>query len=89
MIFKRVKEFYTEEYRVDEAIYPLTIIKDRYNGVYSDGKYLAFNLDFDEIPPGAIGDDTECRNFFDNCDSYGRGDSIEVAICDLYVRMNR
>lgn len=24
-------------------IYPLTIIKDMYNGTYSDGKYLAFN----------------------------------------------
>lgn len=39
-------------------IYPLTIICDRYSGTYSGGEYLAFNLDFDEIPQEVLGDDT-------------------------------
>lgn len=35
---------------IEDEIYPLTIISDRYTGAYSGGEYLAFNLDFDEIP---------------------------------------
>lgn len=31
-------------------VYPVTIVKDRYQGTYSRGKYLAFNLDQEEVP---------------------------------------
>lgn len=45
-------------------IYPLTIIRDRYNDVYSGGKYLAFNLDADEIPTAIWGMMWSVGNFF-------------------------
>jgi len=65
-------------------IYPLTIIRDRYNGVYSGGKYLAFNLDIDEIPPEVIGNDVEARNFFYYTNIiYGKGETIMDAVNDL------
>ena len=32
---------------MNNEMYPLTIIKDRYNGTYSGGMYLAFNLEYD------------------------------------------
>lgn len=38
------------EDKIKLELYPLTIIKDRYSGVYSGGKWLAFNLDPEEIP---------------------------------------
>ena len=70
-------------------IYPLTIIADRYTGVYSGGEYLAFNLEFIEIPSEVIGNDVECRNFFDNNTNlvYGRGNTPDEAIKDLAKQM--
>lgn len=68
----------------ESDIYPLTIIKDRYMGTYSGGKYLAFNLDFDEIPEDVIGSDVPCRQFFYETDLvYGKGSTVDEAIKDL------
>ena len=49
-----------------EDIYPLTIIKDRYGGVYSGGKYTAWNLDFTDIPKAIDFDDVTCMQFWNN-----------------------
>lgn len=69
-------------------VYPLTVIRDRYNGVYSGGDYLAFNLDFDEMSPGIIGDDVECANFFYECAVvYGKGDTLMAAVADLCEKL--
>lgn len=68
----------------DNEIYPLTVIKDRYRGTYSGGKYLAFNLDFNEIPEDVIGSDVPCRQFFYETDLvYGKGSTVDEAIKDL------
>lgn len=40
-------------------IYPLTIIKDRYNGVYSGASYLAFNQFNDRLDKSIGGSDPE------------------------------
>jgi hypothetical protein len=75
-------------------IYPLTIIRDRYNDVYSGGKYLAFNLDADEIPTEIWGDDVECREFFYKVEQgrndilIGKGHTIEEAVINLQEKMN-
>lgn len=45
-------------------IYPVTIISDRYDGVYSGGKWTAWNLDESEIPEDASGDDLACYDFW-------------------------
>ena len=75
---------------MDNEIYPLTVIKDRYRGTYSGGKYLAFNLDFNEIPEDVIGSDVPCRQFFYETDLiYGRGNTPDEAIWDLATQRLR
>lgn len=44
--------------------WPLTIHADRYGGTYSGGAYLAWSLDFDEIPEEVNGSDPECMSFW-------------------------
>ena len=45
-------------------IYPLTIMKDRYSGVYSEGAYLAFNDYFHRLPKAIAGSDGDCISFW-------------------------
>lgn len=74
-----------------KEIYPLTIICDRYSGTYSGGEYLAFNLDFSEIPTEILCDDVTCMEFWDyNSDKYiiGKGSCIDEAIDNLVELLN-
>lgn len=74
-----------------KEIYPLTIINDRYGGIYSKGKYLAFNLEYDEIPSSINGDDTDCLLFWLENEDYlvGKGNSVEKAIEDLCYKIRK
>lgn len=75
-------------FKLSEPIYPLTIIADRYDGTYSGGKYLAFNMDFDEMPEEIIGDDVSCCNIFYRPDFvYGKGETITEAYMDLVSKL--
>lgn len=47
-------------------VYPLTIVKDRYNGSYSGAKYTAWNCDFWDVPEEIEGGDIECMDFWEN-----------------------
>ena len=71
----------------NKDIYPLTIIRDRYNGVYSKGKYLAFNTDYYDIPQEIDGDDVECFDFWYSLEPnkyiIGKGNTIEEALENL------
>ena len=74
-----------------EDIYPLTIIKDRYNGSYSKGKYLAFNLDQWDIDDAIGGSDTDEMNYWDVRDSsnmVGKGDTIEQSVLNLLEKIS-
>jgi hypothetical protein len=71
-------------------IYPLTIICDRYSGTYSGGEYLAFNLDFCEIPQAVLGDDTTAMEFWDYYSKdyiVGKGRTVSQALLDLYMKL--
>ena len=74
-----------------DDIYPLTIITDRYYGTYSGANYLAFNLDYDEIPQEINASDIDCYNFWlDNKDMVvGKGASIIEAIVDLMFKIDK
>ena len=48
-----------------EDIYPLTVIRDRYNGTYSGASYLAFNLDSNLVPSEIHDSDVPCSYFWD------------------------
>ena len=47
-----------------EDIYPLTIMRDRYGGVYSEGQFLAFNDYFHHLPKDIAGSDGDCLTFW-------------------------
>ena len=48
----------------ERQIYPVTIIRSRYGGVYEGGRWVAFLCSHEEVPEGAIGDDVECAEFW-------------------------
>ena len=70
-------------------IYPLTIVRDRYNGIYSGGMYLAFNLDYYEIPIEISGSDIPCWEWWNNNKDYlvGKGETPTKAINDLLKKL--
>ena len=78
-----------ESYKINKdlelyEIYPLTITKDRYGGVYSGGTVLAVKSY--SFPEEVFGDDTTCSEFW-TYDSrrniIGVGNTIHDAIVDL------
>lgn len=69
-------------------IYPLTIVRDRYSGVYSGAKFTAWNLHSHNIPEDVAGSDPDCMNFWYNDDIVcGKGDTPEQAQNDLFVNL--
>lgn len=64
--------------------YPVTVVKDRYGGCYSGGRWVAFPLDTSEIPKEVMGEDIECGEFWDlNEEPVGIGHWAEDAVDDL------
>ena len=72
---------------------PVEIEAFQYDGdlIYSNGKYLAFNLEYDEIPSSINGDDVDCHSFWIENEDYlvGKGNSIDKAIEDLCYKLNK
>lgn len=67
-----------------ETEYPLTIIADRYSGAYSGGAFLAFPVDYYEIPARVSASDIECCEFWDEYTGYvGLGGDPEEALKSL------
>jgi hypothetical protein len=58
---KETKKIYDE---IIKSIYPIVIVADRYGGMYSRGKYTAWNCYIDEVPIEIDGDDMECYEFW-------------------------
>ena len=69
-----------------ESIYPLTIVADRYSGVYSHGAFTAWNLEAYEVPAEIAGDDVTCMTFWHkNKILCGKGQTVEEAVGNLYL----
>jgi prevent-host-death family protein len=83
-----------ERARWAEHPYPCTIVADRYTGVYSGGRWIAYPLQPDDIPWAVEGDDSTCSEFWwdrnadDRLIPVGRGDTPMQAHDDL-VRVMR
>lgn len=72
---------------INGDIRPLTIIADRYNGGYSGGKFVAFNLEFKDVPESVYGGDIECGFFWDTINiPYGIGDTPNAAMIDMFTK---
>lgn len=78
------------EKEIDE-LYPLCVLKDRYGGVYSGGKWTAWISGIDWVPEGIFGDDVECAICWDNLRNerkagkilFGVGNSVDEALREL------
>lgn len=71
-----------------KQIYPLTIVKDRYGGSYSEGWFLAFNLDPDEVPTEIHSDDMTCMDFWNDFNGIvGKGNTPGEAHLDLSKKL--
>lgn len=69
-------------------VYPVTIIRSRYQGAYEGAKWVAFNAHLDEVED-AEGSDVLCAYFFDRyTDPIGRGESPKHAYDDLVRQLN-
>ena len=76
--------------QIFESIYPLTIVADRYGVVYSHGAFTAWNLNTDEVPAEIASDDVSCMNFWDkNTIPCGKGETVEEAVCNLYIALHK
>lgn len=65
-------------------IYPLTVIKTRYGGVYEGGPYAAFSSRYYQIPKDALGSDIPCCGWWArNRHLVGIGASMDEAVSDL------
>lgn len=73
-----------------DDIRPLTIVRDRYSGVYSGGKYTAWNCRPDEIPEEIFLDDVTCSEWWNTAIGWviGRGDTEREAALDLYCQLH-
>jgi hypothetical protein len=48
----------------DLPLYPVTMIRTRYGGIYEGGEWAAFPIRFDDIPPEVDGDDAACATWW-------------------------
>ena len=81
---------------MEDEIYPLVIIRDRYTGTYSGGKYTAWSGDVEDIlpPPEVEADDVVCGIFWHNQEDnptyiVGKGDTVSEALADLYIQLKQ
>lgn len=73
----------------DEFHYPVTIIADRYSGVYSRAKFTAWPHYETGIPDGPSDGDTECSEFWDSySEPVGKGKDPNEAFQDLIDKMD-
>lgn len=71
-----------------DHVYPLTVVRDRYAGIYSGAKYTAWNLECSEVPMEIRADDCTCAWFWSgNRTLVGFGDTPNDAEFDLYSKM--
>ena len=69
-------------------IYPLTIISDRYGGVYSGARFTAWNEYDSDVPYEASANDMMCGEFWDKTKKkVGKGNTPNEALEDLYSKL--
>lgn len=74
-------------------IFPVTIVADRYGGCYSGGKWLALQVNNDDVPDeiGASDPDEEMfwREHDDNKFPIGKGNTPNEALADLISKSKK
>ena len=70
--------------------YPTTIVADRYDGTYSHGKWLAFPIDYYDLPEDIDSGDLECGEFWRKYPGpVGKGNTPQEAFDNLVEIINK
>lgn len=71
-----------------DKIFPLTIVADRYGGVYSGGEFTAWNVDASDLYD-LYEVDSDDHSYFDGLPkgTYGKGSTPEAAWSDLFAQL--
>ena len=70
--------------------WPVTIIADRYNGLMSNGKWLAFPCEPSEVPDEVNGEDIEAESFWESFKGpVGKGTYPDDAMDELEYVMTQ
>lgn len=75
--------------RIPEYMLPVTVVKDRYSGVYSGGAWLALAGEWteEELDAGPHESDVECAIFFEeHKHEVGIGPNPSLALVDLIMK---
>ncbi len=89
-IYNSLKNKITEYIMEKSDIWLITILCDRYSGIYSGGTWLAFNCEYSQIPSQVLGSDSEEMWFWsDGIKMYswllvGKGTTPDESLDDLY-----
>ncbi len=81
----------------ETEVYPLTIVKDRYNGKYSGGVYTAWKLNRNDIPEEVYSNETIASKFWKMMLGYigenrifvGFGNTPDEALKDLIDKIEK
>jgi hypothetical protein len=72
---------------LSEPLYPVTIFRTRYGGIYEGGEWAAFPLDLLQVPDEPIADDLTCATWWKQfADAVGVGDTPDAALADLEAK---
>lgn len=64
--------------------YPITVVADRYGGLYTEGEWLAFPLRPEDVPRQSNGSDIAQLDFLESYhEPYGIGPTPDVAVNQL------
>lgn len=75
---------------INNDLYPLTIIRDPYDGKYSGGKYLAINQEHGRLSPYIDESEDLCKAWWEQDSKeyiIGIGNTAEEAQADLYKKL--
>lgn len=81
--------------KIYDDIYPLTVVMDRYSGVYSGGAFTAWNLDVCDVPYQICSGDNAAMAIFDDLKNgdtgivYGAGSTPDAAVKDLWRKIKQ
>lgn len=65
-------------------MWPVTIVKTRYSGIYEGGQWAAFNQHTEDIPAAAMGSDMTCAAWWEYASQgVGVGPDPNSALADL------
>jgi len=74
----------------EDDVYPCTIVHDRYGGVYSGAKWIAFPQDYDHVNEAVGADDVSCCNYWNEHPwTVGRGETPQEAYEDLVKKLKK